>query len=140
MEIVPTLVSASKLKKYDVINPAGEDLGQVQNFMFDIANGRIALVIVSFGGTLGISDKWYAVPWDAMQWSPETKKFVLNAPRESIKRLPGLSGRWEDELNLMALSQICDAFGCRPYWVAKQEEYCSNGAQPRAIGKATILK
>ncbi len=137
MEIVPTLVSTSKLKNYSIINPAGEDLGQVQTFMIDIAAGRIAFAVVSFGGTLGLTDKWFAVPWDAMQWSPETKKFVLNVPREAIKKLPGLGKNWEEELNLSALIKVCDAFGCKPYWAAGAE--LEERGMPKVVGKDTIL-
>jgi sporulation protein YlmC with PRC-barrel domain len=139
MQMIPALVPASKLKNYDVINPAGEDLGQVQNFMLDIANGRIAFAILSFGGTLGLTDKWFAVPWDAMQWSPETHKFVLNVPREAMKKMPGLGKKWEEELNLSVMNQICDAYGCRPYWMASPEDMELRGAQPKVIGRDTIL-
>ena len=138
MEIVPTLVPISKLRDYTICNPAGESLGQVQNFMVDVGNGRIAMVIVAFGGTLGLTDKWYAVPWDAMQWSPETKRFILNVSKESIKKVPGLGRKWEEELNLAALNQVYDAFGCRPYWATTQKE-TTEQAYPRVIGKDTVV-
>jgi sporulation protein YlmC with PRC-barrel domain len=51
------LVPARRLAAYDVVNGAGEDLGQVQEFMIDMTSGRVAYAVVAFGGTLGLSDK-----------------------------------------------------------------------------------
>ena len=34
--------------------------------MIDIPTGRIAYAVLTFGGFLGIGDKLFAVPWDAM--------------------------------------------------------------------------
>jgi sporulation protein YlmC with PRC-barrel domain len=56
-------ISANRLKQYDVINKIGQDMGQVQSFVIDMVAGRIAFVVVSFEGFLGISDKWFAMPW-----------------------------------------------------------------------------
>ena len=50
---VKRLVPATRMELYDVVNPEGEDLGQVQNFMVDPETGRVAFVVVAFGGFLG---------------------------------------------------------------------------------------
>lgn len=59
---VSAIVPAHQLAYYDVVNPEGEDLGQVQEFMLDVPKGRIAFIVVSFGGILGLTDKWFALP------------------------------------------------------------------------------
>ena len=59
------LIPAHRLPEYDVVNSAGEDLGQAQEFMIDMTTGHVAYVVVAFGGTLGLSDKWLAMPFDA---------------------------------------------------------------------------
>jgi PRC-barrel domain. len=55
-------IPTSRLKRYDVVNKKGEDMGQVQTFVVDMVVSRIAFVVVSFEGFLGISDKWFAMP------------------------------------------------------------------------------
>jgi sporulation protein YlmC with PRC-barrel domain len=90
-KIIPT----HRLGSYDVINPKGEDLGQVQDFMLDMAQGRIAFVVVSFGGILGVTDKWFALPWEILEWLKEQRKFILNMPREILETAPGIDkNRW----------------------------------------------
>lgn len=92
---VPTM----RLKQYDVINKSGEDMGQVQTFVVDMHEGLIAFVFVSFGGTLGFGDKWFALPWDALQWRPETMNFVLDMPVEVLKDAPGMDkDKWLQEI------------------------------------------
>jgi hypothetical protein len=38
---------------------------------------------------MGFGDKWFAVPWDAMQFSPHDKKFILNVNKELLEQAPG---------------------------------------------------
>ena len=63
VRFIPTV----RLKQYDVVNKNGKDMGQVQTFVVDMREGLIAFVIVSFEGFLGISDKWFAMPWAALK-------------------------------------------------------------------------
>jgi len=122
MELTPHLVSSNKLERYSVVNPAAEDLGQVQNFMLDMNSGEIAFVVVSFGGTLGISDKWFAIPWDAMTWSPETKRFVLDMSKDTLKKAPGLDKkRWQEEIDMKWLGECSEFYGCPVSWHVHEE-------------------
>ncbi len=123
MEVLPSIVPTSRLEKYDVVNPDGEDLGQVQNFMLDMQYGRIAFVVVAFGGVLGITDKWFALPWEILAWSPENRKFVLNIPREVFESAPGIDkDRWPYEVDLSWIARCYDYYGCAPYWQGEREE------------------
>ena len=60
------VLSASTLQGDRVRNSAGEDLGKVDQIMIDIPSGRVAYVVLSFGGVLGIGNKLFAVPWRAL--------------------------------------------------------------------------
>jgi sporulation protein YlmC with PRC-barrel domain len=114
---VEQIVPVSRLTNYDVVNIEGEDMGQVQNFMLDIAQGRIAFVVVSFGGTLGLTDKWFAIPWEILAWSPENKNFVLDMPREVLENAPGIDkGNWPYDIDLSWLKACYSYYGCAPYW------------------------
>ena len=81
-------IPTSRLKRYDVVNKKGQDMGQVQTFVVDMVVGRIAFVVVSFEGFLGISDKWFALPWEMMSWSTDNKKFILDMSKETLEKAP----------------------------------------------------
>lgn len=85
----PSLMGADTLLGNDVYNPQGDKLGEIKEFMVEMASGRIAYAVLSFGGILGIGDKLFAVPWGALTLDTEEKRFTLDASEESLKEAPG---------------------------------------------------
>ena len=110
-------IPTSRLKQYDVINKEGRDMGQVQTFVVDMVARRLAFAVVSFGGFLGISDKWFAIPLDILTWSVENKKFILDMPKETLEKAPGMDkNKWPDEINFDLIARSYSHFGVAPYW------------------------
>jgi uncharacterized protein YegP (UPF0339 family)/sporulation protein YlmC with PRC-barrel domain len=92
-------VPTSKLTQYQVVNKKGQDMGQIQTFVVDMHEGMIAFALVVFGGFLGMSDKWFAVPWAALKWNSKTMNFVLDMPEEVLKNAPGMhKDKWVEEI------------------------------------------
>lgn len=85
----PALMGANTLLGNDVYNLDGEDLGDIKEFMIDMATGRVAYAVLSFGGVLGLGDKLFAVPWAALTLDTATKRFTLNTPKSVLKDAPG---------------------------------------------------
>ena len=56
------VILTNRLERYDLVKEKSEDLGQVNTLVADRLTGRMAFVIVAFGGFCGISDKWFALP------------------------------------------------------------------------------
>lgn len=95
-----TLSSASSLTGHDVVNRAGETLGEVQDIMLDLAHGTVAYAVMSSGGFLGIGERLFAIPWRALQLDPERKAFVLDVERSHFDKAPGFeSTHWPTQLN-----------------------------------------
>jgi sporulation protein YlmC with PRC-barrel domain len=110
-------ISANRLKQYDVINKIGQDMGQVQSFVIDMVAGRIAFVVVSFEGFLGISDKWFAMPWEILTWSDENKKFILDMPKADLEKAPGMDkNNWPENIDFEMVAKTYSNFGVAPYW------------------------
>ena len=110
-------IPTNRLERYDLVNEQGHDLGQVQNFVIDMLAGRIAFVIVAFGGMLGISDKWFAMPWEIMTWSPEERKFIVDMPQNVLEKAPGMNkDKWMEEINSDWLAKCYLHYGLAPYW------------------------
>ncbi len=82
----PALMGADTLIGNDVYNKAGEDLGDIKEFMIDMASGKIAYAVLSFGGVLGMGDKLFAVPWAALTLDTVNKRFTLNVSKEVRRR------------------------------------------------------
>ena len=85
----PALMGADTLLGNDVCNKDGEDLGDIKEFMIDMASGKIAYAVLSFGGLLGLGDKLFAVPWAALTLDTANKRFTLDVLKESLQDAPG---------------------------------------------------
>ena len=85
----PALMGANTLLGNDVYNKDGEDLGDIKEFMIDMANGKVAYAVLSFGGLLGMGDKLFAVPWAALTLDTVNKRFTLDVPKDTLSDAPG---------------------------------------------------
>lgn len=86
----PALMGADTLLGNDVFNKDGEDLGDIKEFMIDMASGKVAYaVLLSSGGLLGMGDKLFAVPWAALALDTTNKRFTLNVLKNALKDAPG---------------------------------------------------
>ena len=91
----PELMGANTLLGNDVYSKNGEDLGDIKEFMIDMASGKVAYAVLSFGGVLGMGDKLFAVPWAALALDTTNKRFTLNVAKDALSDAPGFDkSRW----------------------------------------------
>jgi sporulation protein YlmC with PRC-barrel domain len=111
------VLSAGTLTGDRIRNMQDEDLGKVEEIMLDLHSGRVAYVVVSFGGFLGIGDKLFAVPWDAFRLDTDRKIFILDIDRQVLENAPGFDkDNWPDFANQEWGSRIYSYYGYEPYW------------------------
>lgn len=82
-------LSSSSLTGNSVRNADGEDLGKIEDFMLDTSTGEVSYAVLSFGGFLGIGNKLFAVPMQAMRLDPENEAFVIDETKERLEHAPG---------------------------------------------------
>ena len=113
----PEVLSATTLIGDDVRNNRGEDLGKLEEIMLDLDQGRVAYAVLSFGGFLGLGDKLFAVPWEALEVDTENKAIVFNVPKERLEQAPGFDkDNWPDTNDREWLAEIHSFYGYDPYW------------------------
>jgi sporulation protein YlmC with PRC-barrel domain len=66
-------LAVSSLIGDEIFNPAGETLGKIKDIMIDIIEAKIVYVVIEFGGFLGINQKYFAVPMQALAIAKEHK-------------------------------------------------------------------
>ncbi len=112
----PGLMGADTLVGNDVYNAQDENLGDVKEIMLDMNSGRVSYAVLSFGGILGMGEKLFAVPWNALTLDTVNKRFTLNVRKDTLDQAPGFNkDSWPD----MADSQWADGihayYGTKPY-------------------------
>ena len=91
---------ASKIIGTKVKNPNDENLGDIKDLVIDPESGQVVYGVVSFGGVLGMGDKLFAIPWDALRWNPDKKYYVLDLDKDTLKKAPGFDKKhWPDTSN-----------------------------------------
>ena len=85
----PELMGADTLVGNDVYNAKDEDLGDIKEIMLDMRSGKVAYAVLSYGGFLGMGEKLFAVPWDALKLDTKNKRFYLNVEKDRLKDAPG---------------------------------------------------
>lgn len=85
--------------------------------MIDVEQGRIAYAVLSFGGFMGVGDKLFAIPWNALRVNTQEHKFVLEADKNTLEAAPGFDkDNWPDMADQSWGSDIHLYYGQQPYW------------------------
>ena len=113
----PYIMDADTLIGDNVVNAAGEDLGEIKAIMLDVESGRVAYAVLSFGGFLGMGNKLFAIPWSALTLDADEKRFVLDIAKDRLDNAPGF-----------------EYYDVRPYWdddIASRDPRTSSGSTLR---------
>ncbi|WP_292462484.1 PRC-barrel domain-containing protein [Methanolobus sp.] len=86
---VPEMLSINSMEGDKVVNEKGEKLGDIKDIMIDMQTGSVAYVVLSFGGFLGLGNKLFGVPLEAMKKKPDEHAFILNVDKERLENAPG---------------------------------------------------
>ena len=111
----PEFLSADTIKSDKVVNAAGDDLGKIEDLMIDLDNGRVGYAVLSFGGLLGMGDKLFAIPWQALSLRLHEHAFTLDIPKDVLEKAEGFDkDNWP--VTREELSRTYTYYGYQPYW------------------------
>jgi hypothetical protein len=100
-----------------VVNQQDESIGKIEDFVIDASAGRIAYAILSFGGFLGVGNKYFAIPWNAFKFNLADKKAVLNVDKKLLENAPGFDkDNWPNFSDTTFGTTIYSHYGYTPYW------------------------
>lgn len=113
----PELMGAHTLIGNDVYNNDMLDLGDIKEIMLDMRTGRVSYAVLSFGGFfMGMGEKLFAVPWDALKLDTEKKCFVLDVKRERLEEAPGFDrNHWPDMADKTWEAGVHAFYGTHPH-------------------------
>ena len=93
------LIASDKVAGTEIYDRSGERIGSVYNFMVDKVSGQVAYAVMSFGGFLGLGERFYPLPWKALTYDPARRGYVVDMDRATIETAPNYAAgdtAWQD--------------------------------------------
>jgi len=118
----PQLMGAETLIGNDVYSRDDEDLGDIKEIMLDTVSGEVCYAVLSYGGFLGMGEKLFAVPWEALSLDPENKRFILDIDSSKLESAPGF-----DKDNWPNMADATWANSVHSYYGTNMKDTISNG-------------
>jgi len=88
---VGDLISSDKVKGTAVYDSAGEKIGSIHDVMISKASGQVAYAVMSFGGFLGIGEKYHPLPWDSLDYDTSIGGYSVGMAGEGFREAPSYS-------------------------------------------------
>jgi sporulation protein YlmC with PRC-barrel domain len=93
-------IRASRVNGTDVYNADGEHLGHIDDVILNKQSGIADYAIMSFGGFLGIGERYHPLPWRSLTYDPGQRGYVVSVSRDQLERAPtygeGEEPDWDD--------------------------------------------
>jgi sporulation protein YlmC with PRC-barrel domain len=113
----PRIMAASTLEGDEVVNNNGEELGYIDEIVIDVSAGRIAYAVLASGGLLGMGDKLFAIPWNALTLDVDRECFILDIDKKALEKAPGFDkDRWPSMADSNWAQSVYSFYGTQPYW------------------------
>jgi hypothetical protein len=126
------VLSASTLMKDSVRNRMNEDVGAIKEIMIDVPSGRVAYVVLSVGGFLGMGDRLFAIPWESLVLDEDRKCFILDVDKSQLDNAPGF-----DKSNWPDMAEPSWGRGVRKYWAGSGDYGMEAGRRYDSANAAT---
>ena len=81
-------IRAKKVIGTNVKDPSGNTIGEVNDIVLDKQSNNIMFAIVSFGGFLGIGEKYHPLPWASLNYDEAENAYVVNYTKDQLKAAP----------------------------------------------------
>jgi sporulation protein YlmC with PRC-barrel domain len=113
----PRQIPAAALAGLKVMSRSDEALGSISEVILDLARGRIAYALIACGGFMGLGERVFAIPWNALKRDLHRNCFVLDAEESAFATAPSFDkDHWPSEPDLQWHQRLHDHFHARPYW------------------------
>ncbi|MET0259175.1 MAG: PRC-barrel domain-containing protein [Methylobacterium sp.] len=111
------LIASDRVIGTDVRRPDGGKVGRIERLMLDKTSGRVAYVVMSFGGFLGLGEDYYTLPWAVLTFDPAIEAYVVDITEEQLRKAPARSPEGGDPADEREWEEhVHRYYNAAPYW------------------------
>ena len=82
------VISSERVEGTSVYNKTGDKLGSIDDIMIDKVSGKAIYALMSFGGFLGIGEKYHPLPWSTLKYDETKGGYVVNLDKRMLENAP----------------------------------------------------
>ncbi len=71
-----------------VRDSSGGKIGEIEDVILDKQSNSILFAVVSFGGFLGMGEKYHPIPWVGLSYDEQGGAYVVNYTKEQLRAAP----------------------------------------------------
>ena len=117
VETHPNVISTTAIIGDNIVNRTGERLGKIEELMLDLEKGRVAYAVLSFGGFLGMGEKLFAIPFEALKLDATREHFTLDVDKDKMRNAPGFDKKNPPQASDRTWgAEVYKFYGYTPYW------------------------
>lgn len=95
MDETSRLIASNKVEGTAVYGSDDERLGSIYNFMVDKRSGRAEYALLSYGGFLGMGQRYYPLPWKMLTYDVERGGYRINMTERDLEDAPSFDRQSE---------------------------------------------
>ena len=108
-------IRASRVNGTKVYNTAGESLGHIDDLVLNKRSGKAEVAIMSFGGFLGIGERYHPLPWNSLTYDIDREGYVVNLSTDQLENAPSYATADEPDWNDRAYNERIYTYYGYPY-------------------------
>src|ERR1700758_811941 len=81
-------IRVSKVIGTNVQDASGKKIGEVKDVIVDKQSNNIMFAVLSFGGLLGMGEKYHPIPWAALDYDESRNAYVVDYSKEQLQAAP----------------------------------------------------
>lgn len=93
------LIGSNKVEGTAVYGNDDERLGSIYNFMVDKFSGRVEYAVMSYGGFLGMGQRFYPLPWRMLTYDTDRGGYRINMTERDLEDAPSFDRNSEPRFN-----------------------------------------
>jgi sporulation protein YlmC with PRC-barrel domain len=81
-------IRAKKVLGTNIEDRSGKKIGEVEDLVLDKQSNAIMFAVVSFGGFLGVGEKYHPLPWSSLDYDESRNSYVVDFSKEQLQAAP----------------------------------------------------
>jgi len=112
-----SLIASGKVKGTAVYDLTREKIGSIDDVMIDKVSGRALYAVMTFGGFLGLGEKFHPLPWAALNYDEDAGGYVVNLDKKQLENAPSYDRDTNFEWTPTYGRQVDSYYDVPSYWL-----------------------